>query len=124
MSIGNIVSGLMGGTPCTGVLVRTAVNVASGATHRTSQFINAIMVLSMVLVLMPVFAYIPMHAIAAILATSSCRLVPMKIMAQYWTLDKTNLFILIVTCASCVFIDGAMGLLIGAMVCLLRNAVQ
>lgn len=73
---------------------------------------------------MPVFAYMPMPAIAAILITSSCRLVPKKIMAQYWALDKTNLFILIATAAACIFIDGAMGLLIGAMICLLRNAVQ
>ena len=81
MAIGNIVSGVLGGTPCTGVLVRTAVNVSSGATHKASQFINALVVLSMVLVLMPVFAYIPMAAIAAMLITSSCRLVPKKIMA-------------------------------------------
>jgi len=36
MSIGNIVSGFLGGCPCTGVLVRTAVNVSSGATHKMS----------------------------------------------------------------------------------------
>lgn len=65
-----------------------------------------------------------MGAIAAILITSSCRLVPMKIMAAYWRLDKSNLLVLLVTTAACVFVDGAIGLLIGAMVCLLRNAVQ
>jgi len=124
MGIANVACGVLGGTPCTGVLVRTAVNVSSGGTHKASQFINAVVVLTMVLVLMPVFAYIPMAAIAAILITSSCRLIPKKIMAQYWTLDKANLGILIFTCAACIFIDGAMGLLIGAMVCLLRNAVQ
>lgn len=36
MSIANIACGILGGTPCTGVLVRTAVNVSSGATHKTS----------------------------------------------------------------------------------------
>lgn len=124
MAIGNIVAGLLGGTPCTGVLVRTAVNVSSGATYKYSQFINACVVLLMVLVLMPYFAYIPMHCIAAILVTSSCRLVPLKPLAAYWRLDMGNFFILLFTCAACVLIDGAMGLLMGAMICLLRNAVQ
>jgi SulP family sulfate permease len=80
MSVSNVLAGFLGGTPCTGVLVRTAVNVSSGANHKASQFINAVVVLSMVVILMPVFAYIPMAAIAAILITSSCRLVPKKIM--------------------------------------------
>lgn len=124
MGVANIVSGILGGTPCTGVLVRTSVNCSSGATHKTSQFINALVVLSMVLGLMPVFSYIPMGAIAAILITSSCRLVPMKVMAAYWNLDRVNFWILLLTTAACVFIDGAIGLALGAMICLLRNAVQ
>jgi MFS superfamily sulfate permease-like transporter len=36
MALGNMLSGIMGGTPCTGVLVRTGVNVASGATDKMS----------------------------------------------------------------------------------------
>jgi SulP family sulfate permease len=36
MSIANIVCGLMGGTPCTGVLIRTNVNIQTGATHKMS----------------------------------------------------------------------------------------
>lgn len=65
-----------------------------------------------------------MAAIAAILITSSCRLVPKKIMAAYWTLDPKSLGILLMTTAACVFIDGALGLAIGAMICLLRGAVD
>lgn len=81
MALANLFAGLMGGTPCTGVLIRTSVNCSSGATDKMSQFINALVVLLMVIVLMPAFAYIPMAAIASILITSSCRLVPMKVMA-------------------------------------------
>lgn len=36
LSLANIVSGALGGIPCTGVLVRTALNIDNGATHRTS----------------------------------------------------------------------------------------
>ena len=36
MSLGNMLSGLLGGTPCTGVLVRTGVNIKSGANDKIS----------------------------------------------------------------------------------------
>jgi len=36
LALSNFVCGLLGATPCTGVLVRTAVNVASGATYKIS----------------------------------------------------------------------------------------
>ena len=36
LSVANIVCGAVGATPCTGVLVRTAVNIASGATSKFS----------------------------------------------------------------------------------------
>lgn len=36
MSLANIVAGIAGGCPCTGVLIRTNVNVQTGATHKMS----------------------------------------------------------------------------------------
>ena len=80
MSLGNMLSGLMGGTPCTGVLVRTAVNITSGATDKISQFINAIVVLFITLIFMPAFVYIPLPCIAAILIVAATRLIPFTIM--------------------------------------------
>lgn len=80
MALANMLSGIMGGTPCTGVLVRTDVNVASGATDKMSQFINAVSVLLIVLLLLPMFTYLPMPVIASILMTSAFRLVPLKVM--------------------------------------------
>lgn len=41
MSCGNVMSGIFGGLPCTGVLVRTAVNIDYGAESRASQLINS-----------------------------------------------------------------------------------
>jgi MFS superfamily sulfate permease-like transporter len=83
MSLGfsNILSGVLGGMPCTGVLIRTSVNVQTNAKHKMSQFINAFVVLAFALILMPLFSYIPMCVIASILITSACRLVPKKFIA-------------------------------------------
>jgi len=120
MSIANIVSGLLGGTPCTGVLIRTNVNVQTKATHKTSQFINALIVLLIVVFLANVFTYIPMCVIASILVTSSCRLVPMTVMKQLWNAERFDFWILIITWLICVFKDGAMGLLIGMLLSFLK----
>jgi len=124
LSIANIVSGVMGGTPCTGVLVRTAVNIASGADHKYSQLINAFWVLLIVAVLIPYFAYIPMAIIASMLITSAFRLLPIDIMKYMWKHDKAEFFILIITGIICIFVDGAMGLMAGSFISLLRHAVN
>ena len=124
MALGNMLSGLMGGTPCTGVLVRTGVNVASGATDKMSQFINAISVLVIVLLFLPMFTYIPMPVIASILMTSAFRLVPIKVMTQLIKEDLPELFILIFTTVVCIFGDGALGLLAGGFMALMRNAAN
>ena len=122
LAVANLVCGLFGATPVTGVLVRTAVNVASGATDKLSQFINAVVVMIVILLLLPAFTYIPMAVIASILITSSCRLIPKKIIAHLFHLDKLECFILLFTGALCVLVDGALGLLIGGGIALLVNA--
>jgi len=122
MAISNMVCGFLGGTPCTGVLIRTNVNVQTGATHKASQFINAVFVLFTVCLFMPIFSYIPFAVIAAILMTSACRLVPKTIMRQLWNVDKFEFWILIITWLICVFKDGAVGLMIGAFLSFLKQS--
>jgi SulP family sulfate permease len=122
LAVSNLVCGLLGATPCTGVLVRTAVNISSGATFKISQFINGVVVLIVIFFLLPCFSYIPMPVIASILITSACKLVPKKIIAHLFHLDKFECFILLFTATLCVFVDGAFGLMIGGVVTLLVNA--
>lgn len=122
MAIANMVCGLMGGTPCTGVLIRTNVNIQTHATHKMSQFINAVVVFFIVCFGMGVFSYIPMAVIAAILITSACRLVPKTIMRQLWNVDMFEFNILIITWLICVFKDGAVGLMIGAFLSFLKQS--
>jgi SulP family sulfate permease len=124
LSIANLLSGFLGGAPCTGVLVRTAVNVSSGANDKISQFINAVVLGIVVLLLLPVFTYIPMPVIASILITSSIRLIPFKVMEQLISVDFADFLILLFTTSVCIFVDGAIGLIAGSFVCLLRSAVK
>jgi SulP family sulfate permease len=124
MALGNMLSGFLGGTPCTGVLVRTGVNVASGATDKMSQLINSIAVLIIVLLLLPGFTYIPMPVISSILMTSAFRLIPFKVMKQLINEDMPDFGILIFTFCVCIFMDGALGLLAGGFMALMRNAAN
>jgi len=124
MSLGNILSGVLGGTPCTGVLVRTGVNVVSGATDKMSQFINGLAVLLITLIFMPAFVYTPMPCIAAILIVSATRLVPFKVMAELIRLDPAEFVILVLTTAICVLVDGAFGLMVGGVISILRTAIK
>lgn len=71
---------------------------------------------------MKVFTQIPMAVIAAILITSSIRLCPFSFMGQLWREDKIELLTLIATTVTCVFVDGAVGLMFGCFISLLRNA--
>jgi len=124
LSIANMITGLLGGAPCTGVLVRTSVNISSGATDKVSQFVNAIVVLAVVVILLPVFSFIPMPVIAAILIVSSIRLIPLKMMGYFYEVDAFDLGILLFTTFVCVFMDGALGLIAGSFISMLRNAVN
>jgi SulP family sulfate permease len=57
LTLGQILSGVCGGMPCTGVFVRTNLNQANRANHTLSQFMNAIIVLIVTAVAMPIFSY-------------------------------------------------------------------
>jgi len=119
-----MLSGALGGAPVTGVLVRTSVNVTSGSTYKTSQFINSIFVLLIVLIFMPAFVYMPLPAIASILITSAFRLIPFKVMKHLIQVDPAEFVVLLVTMITCVMVDGAVGLGVGAVISVLRTAVK
>ena len=57
----------MGAMPVTGVFVRTALNIKSGANSRMSAFINTIFVVLISWLLFSYFVYLPLAVTAAIL---------------------------------------------------------
>lgn len=65
--VGNICSGLFGGIPATGAIARTAANVKNGGRSPISGIVHAVVLLLILVVLMPLAAWIPMPIIAAIL---------------------------------------------------------
>ena len=73
----------------------------------------------MIIVVMPLFVYIPMPCIAAILMNAAIGLIPLSVIKDLWILDKPDLFLFVFTFALSVLVDGAVGIITGAAVGLL-----
>jgi SulP family sulfate permease len=69
-----MVASLFGGQPATGAIARTSVNIRSGGKTKMAAIIHALFLLIVVLVLSPIFALIPLPAIAGVLIGTSVRI--------------------------------------------------
>jgi SulP family sulfate permease len=67
LGLGNVVAPFFGGTAATGALARTATNVRSGACSPVAAVVHALVVLTCILVLAPLVAFVPMAALAGLL---------------------------------------------------------
>jgi MFS superfamily sulfate permease-like transporter len=73
--IGNLLCGVAGGLPMTGVIVRSSANVQAGAVTRASTMMHGAWILAFVALLPFVLAEIPMASLAAVLVVTGWRLV-------------------------------------------------
>lgn len=71
----NIVSGALGGLPVTGVAVRSAANVQTGAVSRNSTMLHGLWIVIAALLLVPVLDLIPLAALAALVAAVGVQMV-------------------------------------------------
>ena len=72
--IANIVVGIFGGMPTTGVIARTATNVRSGAKTPVAGMIHALVLLGILMVAAPLAKHIPMAALSAVLVVVALRM--------------------------------------------------
>jgi SulP family sulfate permease len=73
--IGNLAAGLAGGMPVSGVIVRSTVNVQSGAKNRLASMFHALILLVSALFMGGMLASIPIAALAGLLAIIGFRLI-------------------------------------------------
>ncbi|WP_186645284.1 SulP family inorganic anion transporter [Fluviispira vulneris] len=74
----NLGSGLFGGMPVSGVIVRSSVNVQCGAKTRLSSLLHAVLLLVCIFYLADTMASIPLAALAGLLCVIGLRLVEFK----------------------------------------------
>ena len=119
LGMANIASGLFGGIPATAALARTALNVKSGATSKTSALINAIGVAIISLFLISVFKFLPLAIVAAILVFVAVRMVQAEHFINLYRNDKKMFFLSLVVAAITIIEDPITGILVGAVIALL-----
>ncbi|MEI6480346.1 MAG: SulP family inorganic anion transporter [bacterium] len=115
----NVVSGIFGGMPATGVFARTALNIRSGATSRYSAVINAVATALISFVFLGWFKYLPLAVVAAILVNAASRMVAKEHFTKLWRFDKTAFGISIFVAVLSIVYDPMVGIIMGSVISLL-----
>ncbi|GAA1238912.1 SulP family inorganic anion transporter [Prauserella halophila] len=109
--LGNVTSGVLGGLPITGVIVRSSTNVAAGARTRASAILHGAWVLLFTALLATLIESIPLAALAGLLVHVGAKLVNTAHIRE--VLRHGDLSLYVVTVAGVVLIDLLSGVLIG-----------
>jgi sulfate permease, SulP family len=119
LSLANIASGLTGGIPATAALARTALNIKSGANHRTSGIISSLFIGIITLFLFTYFKLLPMVAIAAILSVVALRMIEVKHFIVLIYNARTSFVISLIVGVITVAEDPIAGLVVGSVIALI-----
>jgi carbonic anhydrase len=111
--VGNVVSGLAGGLPLTSVIVRSSVNINSGARTKLSAIFHGFLLLGCVAFLPTYLNMIPLSCLAAILVVTGFKLASPALFRQMWAGGRFEFAPFIITIAAIVATDLLVGVLIG-----------
>lgn len=121
----NMVSGMLGGLPVTGVIVRSATNVEAGAKSRTSAILHGVWVLVFSVLFAGLIQLIPMSVLAGLLLVIGAKLI--KVADIRTSLRTGDLLVYAVTLVCVVVLNLLEGVLIGlalAAVCVLWRVLR
>ncbi len=111
--IGNSLSGLVGGLPVTGVIVRSAANINAEAETRFSTIMHGIWILLFVTFFPQILNYIPQASLAAILVYTGYKLVDVRAAKNLFSLSKGEFAIYMITLVAILFTNLFEGILVG-----------
>ncbi len=111
--IGNMVCGLLGGLPMTGVIVRSATNVQAGAKSRASAILHGVWLLLFVAVLGGLLRYVPTSVLAGILVYTGYKLMDFKALRELRTHGKGEVLVFVATVLGIVIFDLLTGVVLG-----------
>lgn len=118
--LGNILCGVLGALPMTGVIVRSTANIEAGARTRLSTILHGLWILTLVLNFPFVLSMIPIASLAAILVYTGYKLVNFMAIKKIATYGKSELIIYGVTVAGIVTLDLLTGVLAGLICSLFK----
>ncbi len=109
----NIGSAIFGGMTATGTIARTATNVRAGAHGPVSGILHALFLLLFMLVAAPLAGYIPLAALAGLLAVVAWNMVEKDAFRALLRSSSGDALVLLVTFALVVFRDLTEGIVVG-----------
>jgi len=118
VGLGNLFGSLFGGYPVTGSFSRSAVNSMSGAATTFSGIITSGVVLLALAFLTPVFFYIPMAALAAMVMAAVINMIDFSAPKKIWKINKIDIIPYIISFLG-TFYELEVGVLGGSAVSLL-----
>ena len=111
--IGNVLCGLVGALPMTGVIVRSSANVNSGAKTRWSTILHGAWLMIFVVVFPEILGYIPRSALGALLVYTGLKLVDIKVIKELWATSRGEAGIYFATVGMIVGTDLLKGVIVG-----------
>lgn len=109
----NVASSLFGGICVTGTIARTATNVRAGARGPVAGMLHALFLLAFMLLAAPLASYIPLPALAAVLAVVAWNMAEPHEFATLVRASRGDALVLLATFLLVVFRDLTEGILIG-----------
>lgn len=120
--VGNLVCGILGGLPMTGVIVRSAANVKAGARSRAATILHGVWLLVIVMACPGLLRRIPNAALAALLVYTGIKLINLKAVRMLWRYSRSEALIYVATLAVVVGKDLLTGVLVGVGLSLAKLA--
>jgi MFS superfamily sulfate permease-like transporter len=118
--VGNILCGVVGALPMTGVIVRSAANVEAGARTRLSTILHGCWLLGFVTLFPHILERIPLTCLAAILIVTGYRLIDLPGMRHLWHVSRSESAIFVITAATIVATDLLVGVATGVGLAMLK----
>ena len=109
----NIGSSLFGGFCVTGTIARTATNVRAGAYSPIAGMLHAIFILAFMLIAAPLASYIPLAALAGVLAVVAYNMIEKEAFGTLLRSSRGDALVLLVTFALVIFRDLTEGIVVG-----------
>lgn len=122
--VGNALSGVVGGLPITGVIVRSAANINADAQTRMSTILHGLWIVLFVSFFPAILNYIPISSLAAILVYTGYKLVDIQAAKHILKLSKGEFAIYIITLVAILFTNLFEGILAGFFCALIKSAYK
>jgi len=116
--LGNIVAGMVGALPLTGVIVRSSANIESGGKTRGSAVMHGIWLVLLVFFFPQVLELIPIAALAGILIYTGLKLLDIKSIPAMIKEDKKEALVFLLTLGLITTTDLLTGVVVGFVVSL------